>query len=696
MDVLVFLIVLEVIGLLAFPIALTLAGNLRDSGYSLARPIGIIIISLVAGLLSFIRLVPLTAGVYVGLLVLAALAAFMVYLHRCDLQHSFLKNYAKNRFIADLRRCYLKIDRDMLIQEGLFVSTFLLAALFLMHKPEIFFGYSEDFMNTAFLQSLLQTDFLPLVDPWFAGTGLTYYYFGHLAAAALVMLSGVKAAVGYNLAVAAFFAIGVQTAFGIGLNLMERRLYGFAAAFFTMVAGFPAGFVQLLSYLSETGSQWVHTLPESLTEWFSSFDFNAATCTIPDTINFYPFFTFLQGDLHAHFVSIPFLLTLIGLCLALSKKFSWITFSSALVVTVFLVGLNVWNLPVSLFLLAWTAYRATKKKAFLYAIGLAGCIFAASLFGGLVGIVAPGQRTDLTGFLLLFGVFAFISIAYLIDSHTFSRKDGVLAASAIVVLIIAFALNFPLAVLPLFAILFFYRAWFNEEYPALLAGIALLMIAFCEIFFINDSYGPPFERMNTVMKFYLQAWVFWGIASAYFLFRTKNRVLVAGAIVLIVIAAVHPVGTLVSMPNADYMGNTETLTLDGMAWLKEQKPDDYNALCWLRENARSGEVVLEAPGDAYTYSSRVPAFTGLPTVLGWRTHEVMWGRGWEETGQRYADIDCMYTEGPQEQLVKYNVRYIFVGETEQKKYGSGLKTLAMCDEIELAYRSGNTSVYRVT
>ena len=708
MDVLVFLIVLEIIGLVTFPITLTLAGHLRDRGSSLARPFGIIIISLVAGLLSLLRLIPLTNGVYAGLLVLAFMAAFMVYRHCSDLQDLVLKQGAGHRFIAALRCCYQKTDRDMLIQEGIFVLTFLFATLFLMHKPEIFFGYSEDFMNAAFLQTTLQTDFLPLLDPWFAGTNLPYYFFGHLAAAALVVLSGVQATVGYNLAVAAFFAIGVQTAFGLGLNLTKRRLYGAAAAFLTMVSGFPAGFVQLLSYLRETGSQWFYTLPGSLTEWFSSFDFAAATCTIPDTIHFYPFFTFLQGDLHAHFVSIPFLLTLIGLCLALSKKFSWVTFSSALVVTFFLVGLNAWNLPVSLFLLAWAAYGAKKekKRAFLCVIGLLGCIFAASLFVGLVGIVDPGQKTDLSSFLVLFGVFAFISIIYLIDSHIFSRKqfsrkefsgkDGLIVASAIVVVIIAFVLNFPLAVLPLFAIPFFYRAWFEEEYPALLAGIALLMIAFCEIFFINDSYGPPFERMNTVMKFYLQAWVFWGVASAYFLFRTKNRVLVAGAVVLIVIAAVHPVGTLVSMPNRDYMGNTETLTLDGMVWLKEQKPDDYHALCWLRETAQSGEVVLEAPGDAYTYSSRVPAFTGLPTVLGWRSHEAMWGRGWGEIEQRSTDIDCMYTEGSPELRAQYHVRYIFVGETELEKYGPNLETLTTCDGITLAYHSGNARVYRVT
>ncbi|WP_245619138.1 DUF2298 domain-containing protein [Methanogenium cariaci] len=344
---------------------------------------------------------------------------------------------------------------------------------------------------------------------------MTYYYLGHLATAVLVVLSGVQAAVGYNLAVAAFFAIGVQTAFGLGLNLTERRLYGFAAAFLTMVSGFPAGFMQLVSYLSEPDNPWFQNFPGSLIEWFSAFDFTNATGIIPHTIDFYPFFVFLQGDLHAHFISIPFLLTLIGLCLALSKQFSWTTFSAALVVTGFLVGLNAWNLPVSLFLLAWTAYAATKKKAFLYVIGLAGCIFAASLLvGGLVGIVDPPlQRTDVSGFLLIFGgVFTFISVAYLIDAHTFSRKDGLIAISAIVVVAIAFLLNFPLAIAALLAIPFFYRAWFHEEYPALLAGIALMMILFCEVFFINDPpYGsPPYERMNTVMKFYLQAWVFWG------------------------------------------------------------------------------------------------------------------------------------------------------------------------------------------
>lgn len=673
MDLLAFFVVLEVIGLFSVPIVRILAGNLRDTGYSLARPVGIVIVSLVAWLLSSLRPVTFVTGVYIGLFILIALAALIVY-----------------------RRRDLKIERELLVQEGLFVATFLLAALFLMQKPEIYFGYSEDFMDAAFLQSLLRTDLLPPADPWSAGMGLAYYYFGHLAAAVLIALSGVQAAVGYNIAVAAFFAMGVQTAFGIGLNLTARYLYGFVAAFLTMVSGFPAGFVHLLAYVSGTDILQFRTFSGSLPEWLSSFDFTAATGVIPHTITFYPFYTFLQGDLHAHFVSIPFQLALVGLCLAFSRKFSWATFAAALVVAAFLVGVNAWSLPASLFLCAGTAYVATKKRVFLVVIGLAGCIFAASLLTGLVGVVDPGQRTDMTGFLLIFAVFAFMVLAYLIDLHTFSRKDIFAAAVVVGTAIAACLLNFPLAVLPLLAFPFFYRAWFDDEYPAMLAGIALLMIVFCEVFFINDAYGQPFERLNTVMKLYLQAWVFLGVASAYFLSRMRSKVLVAGAIVLIAVAAIHPVGSLIAMPGAGYMGGTGTLTLDGAAWLKEQKPDDYAALCWLGETAKSGDVVLEAPGDAYTYSSRVSAFTGLPTVIGWRTHEVMWGRGWEEIERRSLDVDRMYTENPQALFAKYNVRYIFAGETERVKYGSGLETLAECGEVEPVYWSGPTIVYRVS
>jgi len=163
------------------------------------------------------------------------------------------------------------------------------------------------------------------------------------------------------------------------------------------------------------------------------------------------------------------------------------------------------------------------------------------------------------------------------------------------------------------------------------------------------------------------------------------------------ITLVHPFCSVVAMPNADYMGKTGNLTLDGMAWLKEQKPDEYEALCWLSMTADSGDVILEAPGDAYTYSSRIPPFTGLPTVIGWRTHEIMWGREWPDVEQRCADVDLMYTgdENTGALLAKYNVTYIFMGETERQKYGSELDDLMQNEGVKLVFQTGTTKIYRV-
>jgi len=146
------------IGILSFPLVTIIARDLRDAGHSLARPLGLVFISFVAWMLSSLHLVPLRAGIYVGVFVLGITAVYAIHKHPRNWRPTL----------------------DMLLQEAVFFSTFALAAVFLMHKPEIYFGYSEDFMNSAFLQSILRADFLPLSDPWYAGASLPYYYFGHL------------------------------------------------------------------------------------------------------------------------------------------------------------------------------------------------------------------------------------------------------------------------------------------------------------------------------------------------------------------------------------------------------------------------------------------------------------------------------------------------------------------------------------
>ena len=45
----------------------------------------------------------------------------------------------------------------------------------------------------------------------------------------------------------------------------------------------------------------------------------------------------------------------------------------------------------------------------------------------------------------------------------------------------------------------------------MVVGVSLL--TFVEFVFVDDFFGPPYERMNTVFKLHYQAWTLLGIAS---------------------------------------------------------------------------------------------------------------------------------------------------------------------------------------
>jgi uncharacterized membrane protein len=140
-------------------------------------------------------------------------------------------------------------------------------------------------------------------------------------------------------------------------------------------------------------------------------------------------------------------------------------------------------------------------------------------------------------------------------------------------------------------------------------------------------------------------------------------------------------------------------TLNGLDYLLEERPWDMNAIAWIEENIDGNHIILEAPGDAYTYSSRVSALTGLSTVIGWISHERTW-RGYESQGNiRRDDTDLIYNTTDNnnaiELLEKYNVEFIFIGELEKEKYSDdGLQKFSDHPEYYmLIYENEGVSIY---
>lgn len=700
MGVLYFLVILEVIGFLALPLVSFLTKDFRDGGQFLSKQLGVVVIVLTAWLLSVLKLIEFHYSIYIGLLLLGVL--------------SFIA-FRKYSFSLSLNL------RESFLSELIFISAFVVTIFYLMHKPEIYFAYSEDFMDFAFLSSILRMDFFHPTDPWFAGHDLIYYYFGHLISAVWIKLSGVEPQVGYNLAVAAFYSMAVQTAFGVGYNLTRKKLYGALTVIVTLVMGFVSGFIQLLAYLSGSDILQYKAFSGSFIELLFHFDFTEATRIIPHTLNLYPSFTFLQGDLHAPLMSAAFQLAFIGLCLAVYRNFNPYTFFSALVFSLFFIGLDTWSFPSYFTLLMIIAYFATRSRVFLLVLAAVGGIFLYTLKADMVGIVT--HRTELIQFLQIFPLFTFVSIAYLASGMELrSKRTGVMFAAFLLTLFTGFIVGFQLLFLFVLVGLLAYFVLANEneskngrgnvegneegdgvesesgkrtrnesQFPLIVGGLAVLLLLFCELFYINDAYTDPEARFNTVLKFHLQVWVLWGVASAFFLSRIRNRAVIAVAVFLIAASTVHPVFTSFTMPNSDYMGSTEELTLDGMKWVEEQHPEEYEAIKWL--DNRSG-IVLEAPGEAYQYSSRVSTFTGLPTLVGWKPHEVMWGREWSNISERERAAQDIYLNASYESIKEYNVNYIFVGEVEHQRYGH--IRLHQSENLTQVYKDGRLVIYRVT
>jgi uncharacterized membrane protein len=161
---------------------------------------------------------------------------------------------------------------------------------------------------------------------------------------------------------------------------------------------------------------------------------------------------------------------------------------------------------------------------------------------------------------------------------------------------------------------------------------------------------------------------------------------------LVVAGLVYPILAISTV------GDWSHLTLDGTAWVEQSAPDEYMAIQWLNQNVPNSPVILEAPGQSYhPEQSRIAAFTGLPTVLGWSGHELQWRGNYDEAGRREPDIKTIYTTRDLQEtltlLDKYAISYVYVGPVERAMFPAvGLEKFNTL--MDVVFRQGNATIYK--
>jgi uncharacterized membrane protein len=257
----------------------------------------------------------------------------------------------------------------------------------------------------------------------------------------------------------------------------------------------------------------------------------------------------------------------------------------------------------------------------------------------------------------------------------------------------------------------------SRALQAALFGAALFATLIPEFVALQGDVG----RMNTVFKFYLQAWILLSITAAVALgwlarrsgrdafLRQVRPAWIALAAVLMLAAVAYPL--LASKGKIGLRFNDLPLSLDGMQYMDNalysddgrdmNLPGDAQAIRWLQDNVAGTPVVLEGRAPVYHWGSRISIYTGLPTILGWDVHQGQQRAGYAGMLQeRTTDVERAYASpNPRDALGilrKYAVRYVVIGGLERAYYPApGLAKFGSMPELGLVYDADGVQVYEV-
>jgi YYY domain-containing protein len=327
---LLWFLVVEAIGLIAAPVLWRLLPSLPDRGFAFAKTIGLLAVSWLGWWLASVGALTWTRlSLIISSLVIAVAAGIVVRGH----------NHA---WLAWIKRHW----KIIFAAEFTFIIAFVGFCVIRSFNPDLWHPArgGEKPMEFAYLNAVIRTASFPPYDPWYAGGYLNYYYFGYVLVAAVTKLTGVVPAVAFNLAVPTVFALTATGAFGAASNLavlgaQPARLKpstglaiagGVLGVALTVVVGNLDAFGQFTVRLARAAASLgahglgsvaslIAGIPAVLVAGapLEGFDFWRSSRVIPNnTINEFPFWTFLFSDLHAHMISLAFQVTMLGVLLA--------------------------------------------------------------------------------------------------------------------------------------------------------------------------------------------------------------------------------------------------------------------------------------------------------------------------------------------------------------------------------------------
>lgn len=580
------------------------------------------------------------------------------------------------------------------------------------------------------------------------------------------------------------FWVGLATAIGLGVlgNLGTVRLIlnGYQRLAAGGAALEEAALGQRIAWAFQGFFQFLQGAPMSFYPgdwyWFPS-------RVIPgEPITEFPYFSFIYGDLHAHLIAFPITIFAISWSLSVvlgrarwgenDGRLKWPGILTGFFIGGLVIGAlrptNTWDFYTYLVLacaaliyslfrhyqpqLKFRFRRGNQLEKLLVIVGaVLLLVLTATLlyqpftywFGqGYTQVeIWEGSRTPLDSYFTHWGLFLFVIVSWMawetyhwmkttpqsalrnLEPHMAWLYAGLILFLITLVIFLILGVDVALVVVPIgvwaVILMFLPNRSDARRFLLFMIGTAATLTLVVELIYLPGDIG----RMNTVFKFYLQAWIMFSLSAGVCLgwiiksFKYWNQRLAffwqAVLFVLVVSGVLFTV-----MGTADKIGDRMAMNaphgLNGMAFMTEavyydlgmemQLVQDCHGIRWLQENVSGSPVILEGQAYEYRWGNRYTIYTGLPGVVGWNWHQRQQRAVLRKNivQERVDAVNAFYTTTVQNEvqdfIEEYDISYIILGQLERIFYpGPGLEKFKRYEGLlwEEIYSYEDTIIYRV-
>ncbi|MBO4637002.1 MAG: hypothetical protein J5685_07640 [Clostridiales bacterium] len=852
LHVLRWILLLMIFGLTVLPLSCYIFKNSKSGGFFMSQPLGLLTTGLIVWTFSHIRIMQFNRIFIIATMIL--ICAFCYWFK--PFRENLIDKLSKGGVIENIA-----------IEESVFVFILTLMCFYKGFLPDI--NGQEKFMDYGFIMSMLRSTRLPANDMWLSGHSINYYYFGQYLYALMIKLGAIKPSIGYTLSMCSALAIPFGMCFCLGISLVNVAkkagapfgnasayitgtlaglttvIFGNSHSFFYDENGFGNRFLPLFASLGcKIGRTTDYFYPDS-TRYIG---YNPVTLGVEGyanggdaTIEEFPFYSYLVGDLHAHVVSTMVVLLIAAIALEMvasvidmatreSERYSKTGFQNfnlsegiirseykrvitpLFITASILLGCaqmtNYWDFLIYFIFLSMTLLIVNTRRTYSFS-NISGGISFAICVGLILGMyLIAGERPFIHILLQL----VVLMIAYAADVYapcSLSRTSLGMSFMFTVAHIVALPFNATFDMIsnkiaacvnhtPLYQLYilygthviitvtfliftivynnyekagktkvrrssrkngtvnniigyredcgsdpvtrFFHRKNVADIFVCGMTVVGILLLIAPEIFYVRDIYTSGYLRSNTMFKFTYAAFIILSISMAYAIVRMyyiinkkgeySSATFILGIVFsLMLIVPAHYTGVALKQRSGD-LDKANYKTLDGTAYIQTYtSPNclinetgnlrDYeNAIEWLNANVVGSPVLMEAYGDSYTDNDIVSAYTGLPSVFGWQTHEWLWRfHGIVDPDSnllisdpeqdvwklyitpRHNDINTFYTTNDpsvvQSIIDTYNVEYVVIGDMERAKFG--VDNTPVIEVVgDCVFSSGTLKIFKVT